>query len=88
VDGDGKINEQELQFARTIIKGVVKGRLGKDEIGDESAYLEKLKGDELKARIEEDEKAEEELKEASDYLKQRLEMRKNKRVEFSQGLEN
>ena len=77
-DGDGIIEEGELQFAKNILHGVVKANLGKEEGGVEK-YLAELKGDELKARLEEDERAEEEMAKASAQVKARLEERKKKR---------
>ena len=85
-DGDGIIEEGELQFAKNILHGVVKANLGKEEGGVEK-YLAELKGDELKARLEEDERAEEEMAKASAQVKARLEERKKKREMLRKGLE-
>ena len=69
-----------------MLQGVVKANLGKEEGGVEK-YLEELKGEELKARLEEDERAEEEMAKASHQVKARLEERKKKREMLRKGLE-
>ncbi|GMI33999.1 hypothetical protein TrCOL_g3505 [Triparma columacea] len=88
-DGDGIIEEGELQFAKNILHGVVKANLGKEEGGVEKylEFLAELKGDELEARLEEDERAEEEMAKASTQVKARLEERKKNREMLRKGLE-
>ena len=78
----GSIGEDELEFARGLLQGLAKGSLGNEE-----EYLRKLKGDELRKRIEEDEKAEKEMEEASKQLKERIEKRKEKREKLKSALE-
>ncbi|GMH46507.1 hypothetical protein TrRE_jg8114, partial [Triparma retinervis] len=81
-DRDGPIGEDELEFARGLLQGLAKGSLGNEE-----EYLEKLKGEELRKRIEEDEKAEKEMEEASKQLKERISKRKEKREKLKSALE-
>jgi serine/threonine protein kinase len=62
--------KEELGFVRTVMESVVRGRWGRG--GGVEGYLEGLSEDELKKRIEEDEKTEGELK-------RRLQEREEKR---------
>ncbi|GMI45761.1 hypothetical protein TrCOL_g13480 [Triparma columacea] len=78
----GPIGEDELEFARGLLQGLAQGSLGNEE-----EYLMKLKGDELRKRIEEDEKADKEMEEASKQLKERIEKRKEKRETLKSALE-